>query len=228
MSRTDSPAQPPGPVEAPRQERSRRTMHRLLDAAAELMEERPFDDIRVDEIARRAGYTKGAFYHRFDDKAALLRHLDGRLFEEALEGWDAFLDPEAWEGRGLDALAEAFVRRLVGVYRRSGGLMRAFVHQARWGDDDAVRERARTLNGFVRDRLLALIEARRDELRPSLGERPAEAVDLWLAACAGALGQLVLFPEEHGPGGGRRPSAERLEEEAVSLLVPYLTGEVPA
>lgn len=194
----------------------------MLDAAEELLEDRSFEHITVDEIARRAGCTKGAFYHRFDDKASLLRHLDGRTFEAALEGWEAFLEPGRWRGRGLREIGEAFVRRLAGIYTRRGHLMRAFVYEARWKGDEEVRARARELNGFVRDRLLALVRERRDGLPAGHGS-PASRVDFWLGACTGVLGQVLLFSDLDTGGG--EPTPERATDEAVRLLVPYLAGD---
>lgn len=81
-------------LRAPLQDRARRSLHRMLDATTELLADRPFDEISVDEIVERAGYSKGAFYHRFDSKADLLRHLIRQLTEGALKAWDEFLAPE--------------------------------------------------------------------------------------------------------------------------------------
>lgn len=212
---------PQSAIRQPEQERSRRTLEQMVDAAAELLAERPFDEVRVDEIARRAGYTKGAFYHRFEDKEALLRHLNGRTFEEALRGWDEFLSPASWEGRPLSEIAEALVHRIVRIYTERRALMRAFVYQARWHDDEQVRERARELNDFVRERVLALVRTRRSQLAVGHREEPEDAVDFWLAACQGMLGELLLFTDWSGPGVSDRDVA-RVRRAATDLLVPYL------
>src|SRR5581483_2473712 len=54
-----------------RQEKQARTRHALLDAAAELFTERGFRHVSLDEIAQRAGVTKGAVYSNFADKEEL-------------------------------------------------------------------------------------------------------------------------------------------------------------
>lgn len=48
------------------------TRERLLIAAAEVFAEKGYDRAGVQEIARRAGFTTGAIYGRFDGKADLL------------------------------------------------------------------------------------------------------------------------------------------------------------
>src|ERR1043166_1030598 len=62
------------------------TRTRLLEAAEALFIERGFNGTSVEEIAERAGYTRGAFYSNFDDKddvflAVLDDHLNRRIDE---------------------------------------------------------------------------------------------------------------------------------------------------
>ncbi|MET1072760.1 MAG: TetR/AcrR family transcriptional regulator [Umezawaea sp.] len=77
-----------------------RTRARLIDAAAELFAERGVNGASVEQIAERAGYSRGAFYGNFEDKGdlvlALLEHRTKAEFDEvsALNGdQDAF---RAW------------------------------------------------------------------------------------------------------------------------------------
>lgn len=207
-------------VRPPKQERSRRSLKRMLDATEELLAEHSFDEIPVSKIARRAGYTKGAFYYRFEDKQALLHHLHGRTFDEALEGWEEFLSPAAWNGCSLSEVAAGFVRRLVRIYSERRALMRAFIYQARWNDDEPVKDRLRELNEFVRDRLLILVRDRRSQLAARHRDQLEEAVDFWLAACMGVLGQLLLFGREYDPAFDC--DATSVEHAAINLLVPFL------
>ncbi|MFE6686295.1 TetR/AcrR family transcriptional regulator [Streptomyces sp. NPDC057743] len=55
-----------------REESRRQTRDRLLSAAAELFTERGVNGTSVEQIAERAGYTRGAFYGNFEDKNALV------------------------------------------------------------------------------------------------------------------------------------------------------------
>jgi AcrR family transcriptional regulator len=44
---------------------------RILEAAAQLFAERPYHEVRMDDIAARAGVAKGSLYLHFKDKGAL-------------------------------------------------------------------------------------------------------------------------------------------------------------
>src|SRR5882672_12197735 len=59
------------PEITPKQDRSRANREALLDALMDLLYERPYADIGVADIARRAGMTTGAVYGRFEDKRGL-------------------------------------------------------------------------------------------------------------------------------------------------------------
>jgi AcrR family transcriptional regulator len=54
-----------------RGDKRERTRQRLIEAAVQLVGEQGFDGASLDQIARRAGMTRGAFYNNFDSKAEL-------------------------------------------------------------------------------------------------------------------------------------------------------------
>ena len=65
----------------------------LLALGAEVFGQRPYDEVRIDEIAERAGVSRALMYHYFPDKraffAAVVRAEGERLFEAT----DAVPDP---------------------------------------------------------------------------------------------------------------------------------------
>lgn len=69
-----------------RVEARERTKQRLLDAGSELFAERGFSGASVEEIADRAGFTRGAFYSNYSSKAdlflALMDHRHDQQVEE--------------------------------------------------------------------------------------------------------------------------------------------------
>ena len=66
----------------------------LLALGAEVFGQRPYDEVRIDEIAERAGVSRALMYHYFPDKraffAAVVRAEGERLFEAT----NALPDPE--------------------------------------------------------------------------------------------------------------------------------------
>ena len=42
----------------------------LLDLGADVFGQRPYDEVRIDEIAERAGVSRALMYHYFPDKRA--------------------------------------------------------------------------------------------------------------------------------------------------------------
>lgn len=66
------------------QQRAARTRERLLDAVAEVVDARGYDGASLGEILSVAGVTKGAMYHHFDSKSALVRALIDEQFAPEL------------------------------------------------------------------------------------------------------------------------------------------------
>ncbi|TVL88738.1 TetR/AcrR family transcriptional regulator [Streptomyces sp. SAJ15] len=125
-----------------REESRRLTRDRLLEAAAELFAERGVNGTSVEQIAERAGYSRGAFYGNFEDKD-----------EVVLELLDRRTRSELREVRELGREAESFADVLEGL--------RAW-HRAR----------GRHAADWLALRLELFLHARRNpELRQRLAER---------------------------------------------------------
>lgn len=77
--------------------RVKRTREWLQKALMELMAEKSFEAITVQDIAERAGVNRVTFYAHFTDKYALLEHMMRALFQEKLRAElseDAPFSPE--------------------------------------------------------------------------------------------------------------------------------------
>lgn len=62
-----------------------RTRHYLMQSLCDLMKEKEFDQITVQEITERAIINRATFYAHFDDKYKLLENMVHRSFQEMLE-----------------------------------------------------------------------------------------------------------------------------------------------
>jgi AcrR family transcriptional regulator len=90
-----------------KQDRARRTRERILDEAAEFTGN-GYAHIRVQDIARRLGMTKGAFYGQFESKEAVAAALKGHGLAK-VEGLRALADehdPLSTLGRFVIGLAQ--------------------------------------------------------------------------------------------------------------------------
>ena len=76
MSASASGAAAPAPVaraQSRQAERSARTRSALLEAAARGLSRHGYGNLVLEQVAREAGYTRGALYHQFKDKEDLAR-----------------------------------------------------------------------------------------------------------------------------------------------------------
>jgi AcrR family transcriptional regulator len=112
-------------IQAPKQERSRRTFSNLLDATRELLATNNFDDIAVSDITGRAGVSTGSFYARFPDKIALLLALQERSLTEIRERLARQLDPDKWADKSLSKTVAEMIRSLVEIPDRHVPIFKA-------------------------------------------------------------------------------------------------------
>jgi AcrR family transcriptional regulator len=82
MTSPDARHDPPVPIRRPRREEVRR---RLLDAASETFLEKGYLDSTLDDIARRAGLSKGAVYSNFQSKQEIVALLLKKRLERMQE-----------------------------------------------------------------------------------------------------------------------------------------------
>lgn len=87
---------------------------RILESAARLFEQRPYHEVRMDDVAAHAGVAKGTLYRYFRDKEALylgliLAGLDG-LYDEMRRALPEAKSPEAKVYRFVDCSLRFFER----------------------------------------------------------------------------------------------------------------------
>ena len=119
----------------PRTERGRKTLRRLLEAAASEFGERGFHEAAITGITQRAGVALGTFYTYFESKEevfrALVRDMSRATRAHVAEAVKGAPDRLAAERLGLEAFI-AFVRQHPELYR--------IVEEAQFVAQDVYRE----------------------------------------------------------------------------------------
>lgn len=81
-------------VAAPKQERSKQTKEKIVQAAIKLFQERGYEKTTSNEIAAEAGVSVGSFYVYFTDKRSLLLTIFDRLADDLYKVVFDGLEPE--------------------------------------------------------------------------------------------------------------------------------------
>jgi AcrR family transcriptional regulator len=90
-----------------RERRLERTRSLLLDAAEEVFAEKGFTPASLDDIARAAGYTKGAIYKHFATKEDLFLAVSDRYWRRYFDNFAEVMSAARQIGaRELDEIAE--------------------------------------------------------------------------------------------------------------------------
>lgn len=159
----------PNPGKEPRTERGRRTLRKLLDAAAAEFGEKGFHEASISGITRRAGTALGSFYTYFDSKDELFRALVSDLstmvrVHSAREVRDG-MGPLEIEAAALTGFLK-FAREHKEIYR--------IVDEAEFVDPASYRRHYESTASRIVDRLAS--GARSGEFRDGLGEAHAWAI----------------------------------------------------
>ena len=153
----------------PRTEKGRRTLRRLLDAAAEEFGEHGFHAGSISGITRRAGVALGSFYTYFDSKdeifRALVKDLSVRVGEEARRARTEDLGAIESEKVSLEAFLR-FAREHKEIYR--------IIDEAEFVDAEVFRTHYETTAERIFRRLEAGMQS--GELRGDLEEAHAWAI----------------------------------------------------
>lgn len=108
----------------PLQQRSRRTLAALVEAAETLLDVRPFADISIQDICARAGCTTGSFYGRFSSKDDLLPYLYDKYDAAIVDKMEAALASDVWAAMSLREVLGYYIKETIASYLARPFLMR--------------------------------------------------------------------------------------------------------
>jgi AcrR family transcriptional regulator len=197
-----------------RQERGRRRIAQILDAAEAVIGESGFEAATTNAIASRAGISPGSLYQFFGNKEEILDALAERYVDHSAEFWDTQLAQQAAQ-LSLDRLVDRVLDALAAFKTTRPAFWVLFHGSAASPRLEAVAEEVR--RGIAR-RLCALLALRAPGADPQRLERAAR---ISIATVQGVF-PLVMAAEPQ-----ERPA---VVDELKALLRGYLApivGEGP-
>ncbi len=139
----------------PLQQRSRRTLNAISEAAKRLLQKHTFAELTIEQIIKDAGSSTGSFYARFKGKRALLHHLHEEYAEASRTDVQAFVDTMAGATLSVEAFAEIWIPEVVQSHFENRGLFRATMIETL--DDPEFAIRAGKLIRYVSTMLAKIV-----------------------------------------------------------------------
>ena len=192
----------------PRQERSRRTVEAIVEAAARILDETSFERTSTNRIARVAGVGIGSLYQYFPGKDAIAESLVRRLAADDLARLRANI--AATRGEPLEARLEAVIRLgFEPIATRPRLFVFVFTHLPALG----LLPVARALERDVAEEVRRLFDEHRDEL-PGVDTRIASVVSI-----GGLRGALIALSHQ-------APEALEQTDRLADMLVDVMLGYI--
>ena len=207
----------------PQQERSRRTLEKLLAATTEMLEQHGLEGATIPRIAAQAGVSVGSVYRRFEDKDALFRAAFLHLIEHSVEVNKKNLVPETFAGMTLETVVRALVKAMVRQFRMQPGLLGALQHFLQHHSDIDFRERALTMIAGNYERIAAVLLIFRDQFPRADAGRAA----LFIILSAITVIQARTLENDSVWEKVAPLDDKDLEAEVTDLIVVYLTRPAP-
>ena len=142
--------QGPDLAKAPRTERGRKTLRKLLDAATREFADHGFHDASISGITRRAGVALGSFYTYFDSKDAIFRALVSDMSEGVGRAARQALSPSM----GALEIEHAALHAFLSFASENKEIYR-IIDEAEFVDPDSYRAHYETIGTRIEERLKA-------------------------------------------------------------------------
>ena len=196
---SDAPHQPETTAGA--EARASDPRKRIVDALMELAAERPWEEIAITDVAKRAGLTLAQFREAFPSKGAVLAGFSRMIDKQVLEGATDDLAAESPRDRLFDVL----MRRLDAMAPYKEGLRGV----AEWARRDPVS--AFALNGVALNSMRFMLEAAGLDSEGTMGNLKlqglvlawANVLDTWFNDDDPAMDRTMAALDEQLARGGR-------------------------
>ncbi len=200
--------------------RGQATRQKLLDCLGKMLGSSPYRDVKVIDVARKAGTSPATFYQYFPDVEAAVLELAETTAQESA-ALSELVTGRSWAGRAGRQTAEELVDGFLAFWRKHDAILRVIDLGAAEGDRRFVRIRTRVQGAVVKP-LADTIEELRSRSRGG-------DTDTSPAALAGAL-VTMLAAVSAQPKSLQALGAKQvdLKPALTSLVHLGVTGRRPA
>ena len=203
----------------PRQERSRESLRRMLDAAEVVVAKYGIEGATLPRIAAQARITPTNVYRRFRNKDALIRAVFQRLTDRSSAEVNSRFDPETVRPIGLIQFSRNVIAGMVSGYRANAALSRAAVEYSERHWEVAFIRKARAAEAQSFRQMVATFLIWRDQItHPD----PEYAIRFAFLMVGFALREVILFERRHIFADVLLLDDDSLKQELPELFLRYL------
>jgi AcrR family transcriptional regulator len=207
----------PSFVREPKQERSRQSFDKALDAAVALMVERRSGAFTLAEVAERAGVSIGSMYGRVDSKDALIRTAHAREMARIRAEQDEVFGAAAPADEDLPGVVRRIIATTAEPQRRTAAVPAPL--RGGGSQDPLVFAAGRSNYEGLVESFCATLLTHRDEIRRADPDRAvAWSFDVVYSVVARHLG-LGSAPEAAGQGDW-----DQILDDLAEMVTAFLEG----
>ena len=198
--------------------RGQATRQKLLDCLSEMLSSSPYRDVKVIDVARKAGTSPATFYQYFPDVEGAVLEIAEQMAADGA-GLTSLLEGRSWVGKAGWQTAQEFVDGFLDFWRRNDAILRVVELGAAEGDKRFNKLRMKILNSVNTPLTDAIAELR---------SKGRVDKDVSPAAVAGSLVTMLASVASHQKGFQSWGVKQAELKPNLSLLV-YLgvTGKKP-
>ncbi len=199
--------------------RGQATRQKLLDCLSEMLSSSPYRDVKVIDVARKAGTSPATFYQYFPDVEGAVLEIAEHMAAEGA-GLTELLEGRSWAGKSGWQTAQELVDGFLEFWRRNDAILRVIDLGAAEGDKRFYKIRMKILNSV------------NGSLAESIGELQAKGrvdKDVNPAAIAGSLVTMLASVAAHQKGFSSWGVKQAELKPNLALLVHLgVTGKKPS
>ncbi|MDX3309664.1 TetR family transcriptional regulator [Streptomyces sp. NPDC054884] len=198
--------------------RGQATRQKLLDCLSEMLSSSPYRDVKVIDVARKAGTSPATFYQYFPDVEGAVLEIAEQMAAEGAE-LTALVEQRSWVGKAGWQTAQELVDGFLEFWRKNDAILRVVDLGAAEGDKRFYKLRMKILNSVNNSLSDAVAE---------LQSKGRVDKDVNPAAVAGALVAMLAAVASHQKGFQTWGVKQAELKPNLALLVHLgITGKKP-